>query len=197
MAKAPELPDDVEWHFIGKLQSNKASMLVSSVPNLKAVHTVHSAKLARKLGDACAKTNRRLDVYVQVDTSGEATKNGIEPGPELVTLVETIHSSNEQSMQSLDFKGLMTIGAPGDVGCFETLAQARESVSEALGLDPSEIRLSMGMSGDFEGYQCTQAHQIPRAHSLFPAPAEAITYGSNAIRVGSTIFGARDYPAQP
>jgi PLP dependent protein len=66
--------------------------------------------------------------------------------------------------------GLMTIGARGDVSDFEAFVQFRESVAQALLIDPSTIELSMGMSGDFQ---------------------EAIRYGATSIRVGSTIFGTR------
>ena len=72
----------------------------------------------------------------------------------------------------LRFVGLMTIGAPGEMGCFDTLVDCRATVAEALGVEPTSLELSMGMSGDFE---------------------EAIKRGSDSVRV-SSIFGARDYP---
>jgi PLP dependent protein len=68
----------------------------------------------------------------------------------------------------------MTIGAPDDFTCFDKLVLAREHVAAALSVEPSTLALSMGMSGDYE---------------------EAIERGSTNVRVGSTIFGARDYGA--
>ena len=72
--KAPTLPDDMQWRFIGKLQSNKAKVLVEGVPNLVAVETVDSAKLADRLQKAAAaaleaRGGAPLDIYVQVNTS--------------------------------------------------------------------------------------------------------------------------------
>jgi len=170
--KAPQMPPDTQWHFIGKLQTNKVNGIVKGVPNLKAVHTVHSEKLARKLGTACEAVDRgKLDIYLQVDTSGEASKNGVSAGPELNRLAKVV-ASLDPPFDRLNLKGLMTIGAPNDTSCFDKLVEARAQVAESIGVEASSLKLSMGMSGDFE---------------------EAIRHGSNMIRVGSTIFGARDY----
>ena len=175
VSKAPELPADIRWRFIGKLQSNKCKQLVNGVPGLVAVETVDSLKLARKLDAAVmeAETERSglLDVMLQVDTSPwEGTKNGIavEEVPELAVAVVA-------ECSHLRLAGLMTIGAPGDSSCFDTLVQCREAVAAKLGVDISALELSMGMSGDFE---------------------EAIKHGSTSVRVGSSIFGARDYSAK-
>ena len=79
---------------------------------------------------------------------------------------------------------LLTLGRPiprvarsnaGDPTCFDTLRECRDAVASALGLQAQDLELSMGMSGDFEA---------------------AISKGSNSVRVGSSIFGARDYPAK-
>lgn len=69
--KAPQLPSDIQWHFIGHLQSNKAK-LIAGIPNLWVVESVDSAKLATALNNACEKANRELRVFVQINTSGEA-----------------------------------------------------------------------------------------------------------------------------
>lgn len=164
------LPADVRWRFIGLLQSNKVKKLVEGVPNLVAVETVGSEKLARKLDGACegAKRETPLDVFIQVDTSGEETKGGVTPGAEAVALGRHI----AEGCPRLRLAGLMTIGAPGDAGCFDTLAACRDEIAGALGLEAAALELSMGMSGDFEA---------------------AIERGSTSVRVGTSIFGARDY----
>jgi PLP dependent protein len=169
LEKAEQLPGDIRWHFIGHLQSAKASKLVKSVANLAVVETVDSLKLAKKLDNACESAERsELDIYVQVDTSGEDTKSGVPPS-EAPGLAQAI----QDECKRLRIKGLMTIGAPGDFSCFDRLVETRVEVAAALGLaDPSALGLSMGMSGDFE---------------------EAIAKGATSVRVGSTIFGARDY----
>jgi PLP dependent protein len=118
--------------------------------------------------------NKRLKVFVQVNTSGEESKSGVDPGQECVDLCLHI----VRNCPGLELRGLMTIGAPGDVGCFQTLAQCRDQVAaafrEADGVDYQDgpLELSMGMSDDFE---------------------KAIAAGATNVRVGSTIFGHRDY----
>jgi len=112
---------------------------------------------------------KQLGIYIQINTSGEESKSGIQNEDELKTLLEGITSN----CNHLKINGLMTIGAPGDYSCFDKLAAMREIAASVLGLESvEELELSMGMSGDFE---------------------EAIKRGSTSVRVGSTIFGARDY----
>jgi hypothetical protein len=82
-----------------------------------------------------------------------------------------VQEVNEKCKQ-LKIKGLMTIGAPGDISCFDKLVECRVNVANTLGVPIDSLELSMGMSGDFEA---------------------AISKGSTSIRVGSTIFGERDY----
>uniref|UniRef100_A0A7S2V490 Pyridoxal phosphate homeostasis protein n=1 Tax=Fibrocapsa japonica TaxID=94617 RepID=A0A7S2V490_9STRA len=169
--KAPQLPDDICWHFIGHVQSNKARPLVEGVPNLWSVETVDSVKLANALNKACMAIGREapLGVMVQVNTSGETQKSGVAP-EDCLDLARHI----SESCPSLKFQGLMTIGRLGDPSpdCFQCLLDCRKQVSEALGLGEEELEMSMGMSGDLE---------------------LALEMGSTNVRVGSTIFGARTY----
>jgi PLP dependent protein len=170
--KAPTLPDDVRWHFVGHLQSNKAKALLEGVPSLAMLETIDSEKLANKVNNAVPERRANaLDVMVQVNTSGEESKHGCEPA-DAVKLARHI----VDNCPRLRFAGLMTIGMPDYTSrpeCFETLVECRRHVCAELGLDESACELSMGMSGDFE---------------------QAIEMGSTNVRVGSTIFGAREYP---
>lgn len=167
--KAELLPKDIRWHFIGHLQSSKSSKLVRAVSNLAMIETVDSMKLATKLQNACESAGRAaLDILIQMDTSNEDTKSGVDMH-ELIPLAEEIN----RTCPALRIKGLMTIGAPGDMSCFDKLASARDVLASALGVDKYTLELSMGMSGDFE---------------------EAIARGATSVRVGSTIFGPRIYP---
>jgi len=176
MTKAKDMPDDVSWHFIGPLQSNKAAPLVKTVglDKLACIETVSTLKLATKLNRAVetlnedAEEKKKLGIYIQVNTSGEESKSGVSPNGEVADLVKKI----SEECSSLSINGLMTIGAPGDSSCFDTLAQCREEVSSILNIDSNDLELSMGMSGDFE---------------------VAIAKGATSVRVGSTIFGERDY----
>ena len=166
--KAATLPKDISWHFIGHLQSAKASKLVREVGNLAVVETVDTEKLAKKLNSACESADRAcLDIFIQVDTSNEDTKSGV-PASEAASLAKAI----SESCPRLRVTGLMTIGAPGDMACFDRLVECRVEVAATLGMDVDSLELSMGMSGDFE---------------------EAIHRGSTNVRVGSTIFGPRIY----
>lgn len=167
--KTAALPKDIEWHFIGGLQSNKCNLLVNAFDtvNRLTLETVASAKLASKLQNAVTNKNpdETLKVYVQVNTSGEESKSGVEPS-ECLNLCRHVVENCPQ----LRLEGLMTIGAVGDLSCFDRLLELRDQVSKELELE--SLGLSMGMSGDFE---------------------EAIIAGATNVRVGSTIFGARDY----
>ncbi len=117
--------------------------------------------------------------FIQVNTSGEENKNGVEPeaAPEMAKHIAT-HCPN------LELSGVMTIGALGhSLGTerprpdglnpdFVSLVECRSKIAETLGKNPDDFELSMGMSNDFE---------------------EAIKMGSTNVRVGSCIFGARNY----
>ena len=164
--KVPQMANDVQWHFIGGLQSNKANMLVNAFDDVSrlVVETVDKIKLANKLNNAAAGKEGKLKIFVQVNTSGEESKSGCEPS-EVLELCEQIIKDCE----NLELMGLMTIGAPGDLSCFDALAECRSTVEEKLGV---ELELSMGMSGDY---------------------IQAIERGATNVRVGSTIFGARNY----
>ncbi|KAG1702438.1 hypothetical protein DVH05_009388 [Phytophthora capsici] len=168
--KAPLLPTDVKWHYIGHVQSNKAKTLVRDVPNLFVVETVDSIKIANALNKASGEfRTEKLNVMVQVNTSEEEQKSGIDTGGS-VELARHIVTSCEH----LNLTGLMTIGRYGDTTseCFDRLVACRKSVAEAIGMTETDLDLSMGMSGDFE---------------------LAISCGSTHVRVGSTIFGVRNY----
>ena len=166
--KAKQLPSDIKWHFIGHLQSSKASKMIRELPNLDLLETIDSIKLASKLNNACETVGRQpLKVLVQLDTSGEDTKSGVSES-ELNELVKFIL----EECPYLQFSGLMTIGAPGDLSCFDRLVAARKIVCDTFRLSEPSLQLSMGMSGDFE---------------------EAIARGATSVRVGSTIFGERIY----
>ncbi|KAL4180894.1 hypothetical protein AMTRI_Chr12g268390 [Amborella trichopoda] len=153
--KAPQLPGDIEWHFIGHLQSNKAKTL-----------------LANYLDRAVAGVGRKpLKILLQVNTSGEESKSGVEPSG-CVELAKHV----KLGCPNLEFSGLMTIGMldySSKPENFKALVECRNEVCKALGIAEAQCELSMGMSGDFE---------------------QAIEMGSTNVRIGSTIFGAREYP---
>ncbi|ESQ35638.1 hypothetical protein EUTSA_v10008483mg [Eutrema salsugineum] len=170
--KAPQLPEDIEWHFIGNLQSNKVKPLLTGVPNLKMVESVDDEKIANMLDRVVGNIGRKpLKVLVQVNTSGEESKFGVEPSG-CVGLAKHV----KEACSNLVFSGLMTIGMADYTSTpenFKMLAKCRSEVCKELGIPEEQCELSMGMSGDFE---------------------LAIELGSTNVRIGSTIFGAREYP---
>ncbi|KAG5516417.1 hypothetical protein RHGRI_037208 [Rhododendron griersonianum] len=162
LEKAPQLPEDIEWHFIGNLQSNKVKPLLTGVPNLAMVETVDDQKIANNLNRVVENIERKpLRVLVQVNTSGEESKFGVHPSG-CLELVKHV----SMACPNLEFCGLMTIGMPDYTSTPEnfkvvflliyisfgsvTLASCRSEVCEALGIAEERCELSMGMSGDFE-----------------------------------------------
>lgn len=170
-AECLELCPEIKWHFIGPIQSNKAKM-IAKCPNLYLVETVSSEKVADILDKSISQEGRQpLQVYVQVNTSGEEQKSG-ENADGAVKLCQHIRSK----CANLKLAGLMTIGsfnhdlAEGPNPDFQQLIVVRTKVCEELQITENDLELSMGMSNDFE---------------------HAIDVGSTNVRVGSTIFGAR------
>ncbi|KAI0136807.1 hypothetical protein BJ170DRAFT_31309 [Xylariales sp. AK1849] len=179
--KAELLPKSIQWHFIGGLQSGHCKNL-AKIPNLFCVSSVDTVKKANLLDEHrgklisspdSAKPVPKLNIHVQVNTSGEESKSGCPPGADTVALCKVVEEAS-----NLQLLGLMTIGAIARSAAttadnenedFACLREQRELVVKELGLD-RELELSMGMSEDFEG---------------------AITMGSGEVRVGSTIFGVR------
>ena len=140
--KSPQMPPDTVWHFIGHLQSNKVKALVTGVPSLAVIETVDSVKLANRLNNAVgefmderAKVGAgKLGVMVQVNTSGEESKFGVEP-KDCLPLAR--HIRDECS--NLAFRGLMTIGMPDYTSRpenFQSLAACRaEAAHRGLGAE--------------------------------------------------------------
>ena len=191
----------IRWHFIGGLQSNKCVQLARDVRGLWAVESVDSEKKAGLLDKGWGERFRsgsgtgtgtggvdeaggggasrgeeeeeKLRIFVQVNTSGEENKAGIDPGPPATALCRFIRDKCPR----LRLQGVMTIGAIARSKAttaetenedFLCLRETRDRIVRELGLDALE--LSMGMSEDFEG---------------------ALRLGSDQVRVGTTIFGDR------
>lgn len=162
--KAEALRDlpDIEWHFIGRLQRNKAKQVVGVA---RAVHTVDRAELAVELGKRAAAAGVNLSVLVEVNVAGEASKGGCTPA-EVGEVLAAVRAA-----PSLTAVGLMTIppeteDPEGARPFFAALRALRDAHGGAAALP----ELSMGMTHDF---------------------AAAIAEGSTMVRVGTAIFGAR------
>ena len=167
ISKANELHHlKVNWILIGHLQTNKVKQVIQYISEF---HALDSIKLASKLNKELILINKKIDVFVQVNTSNEGSKYGIKPN-------ELTHFLSElEQFDYLKVVGLMTLAIHSDQeqqirNCFRTLKQL---LIETQYKYPSISRLSMGMSGDFE---------------------IAIEEGATDIRVGQALFGHRSLP---
>ncbi|OPX17745.1 YggS family pyridoxal phosphate enzyme [candidate division WOR-3 bacterium 4484_100] len=163
--KFVRLGNVVEWHMVGHLQTNKVK---DALKIFRMIHSLDSIRLAREID---RRAEKPIDCLIEVNTSQEPSKFGIKPN-ELIQFYEALHP-----FKQLNIVGLMTIG-PGwaiqdpeaSRSCFRLLRELRDELARAFD-QPFPI-LSMGMTSDFE---------------------VAIEEGSNLIRVGTAIFGPRDY----
>ncbi len=164
LEKQMELADlDIEWHFIGPIQSNKTQLISQ---HFTWVHSIDRLKIAQRLSDARPAGLPPLQVCIQVNISNEESKGGVAPA-ELNALATAINQ-----MPYLTLRGLMAIPALTDDIMVQQIQfkQVRECydalIAQGLNLDT----LSIGMSGDF--------------------PA-AIAQGATFVRIGTALFGAR------
>lgn len=157
--------DDIDWHFIGPLQSNKTRIVAE---HFQWVETIDRERIARRLNDQRPAELPPLNVLLQVNISGEEQKSGVMP-EELDALATAV-----SSMPRLCLRGLMCI--PEHTADEDTLAQQfRQMKTQLSALQsryPQMDTLSMGMSADM---------------------ALAVACGSSEVRIGTDIFGARDY----
>ena len=168
LAKIVELNalDGIIWHFIGPIQSNKTRDIANS---FHWVHSVDRLKIARRLSDQRNSSLPALNICLQVNISGEESKSGITLA-ELPALVEEV-----SKLPNIRLRGLMAIPAPEadpekQKQPFRALAEAMNRLNDQLCLNMDT--LSMGMTGDLEA---------------------AIEEGSTMVRIGTALFGARDY----
>ncbi|PWB40338.1 MAG: YggS family pyridoxal phosphate-dependent enzyme [Rhodocyclales bacterium] len=166
LAKIDALGDlGLEWHFIGPLQSNKTRQVAE---HFAWVHSIDRLKIAERLAEARGAERPALQVCIQVNVSGEASKSGVSPG-DTAALAHGL-----AALPNLRLRGLMAIPEPTDDMAlarqrFAALRALRDALNrEGLALDT----LSMGMSHDLEA---------------------AILEGATIVRVGSAIFGERHY----
>lgn len=158
-----------EWHFIGHLQSNKAKFLPGSFSWL---HSLDDFKLAQRLSRFAEEKACAINTLIEVNLTNDAKKHGLAPG-DVFALLEQLLNNN---LRGLRLRGLMTIGphsAPErEVRVtFAALRKLREDCSQRFSLSDF-TELSMGMSGDY---------------------VEAIKEGATMLRIGTAIFGTRDY----
>ncbi|MBE6837637.1 MAG: YggS family pyridoxal phosphate-dependent enzyme [Ruminococcus sp.] len=151
-------------HFIGHLQTNKVKYIINDV---SVIQSVDSFKLAQEINKQALKNNKVMDILVEINIGGEISKSGIDK-LQVIDLVEQI-----SQLENIKIKGLMTIPPPM---CSENVFDEMHSIFlDVKNRKISNVKmdiLSMGMSGDYE---------------------TAIKHGSNLVRIGTKLFGARNY----
>lgn len=170
-AKEEALAKDIRWHMIGHLQRNKVKYIADKA---SLIHSVDSFRLAEEINKEAAKKGRRVSILIEVNVAGEESKFGVSP-EETENLVKQISELSNISVQ-----GLMTI-APYVENPEENRSIFRKLKNLSVDIDRKKFNnismnvLSMGMTGDYE---------------------VAVEEGATHIRVGTGIFGERDYSKQ-
>lgn len=164
--KFEKLGDSVTWHFIGTLQTNKVKYVVKAA---KLIHSVDKPELLEEINYRAEKIGKIQKILLEVKTSEEKTKSGLETESEIISLVKRC-----SELKNIQLKGLMTMAPLTEDAniirkSFKDLRNLKDQINNK-GYNLTE--LSMGMTSDFE---------------------IAIEEGATMIRIGSAIFGDRDY----
>ena len=159
----------ITWHFIGHLQTNKAKFIPG---NFSWLHSLDSLGLAHKISQYAQDQSAAVNILIEVNVTQDTRKHGIVPG----ALVDFIEQLIKDDLPALSLRGLMTIGPHTGTEqeirrCFAKLRDLRDECRKRFAL-PDFTELSMGMSGDY---------------------VAAIKEGATMVRVGTAIFGERDY----
>jgi len=166
-AKYPQLPSDIRWHQIGHLQTNKVKYIA---PFVHLIHSVDSLKLLKEINKRAIQNQRVIQVLLQIHIAREDSKFGLS----FEQAEELLNSDAVKQLSNVKIVGLMGMATHTDnqeiiESEFRSLKQFYDTLSRKF---PGFRYLSMGMSGDYR---------------------LAIKNGSNMVRVGSAIFGARNY----
>lgn len=162
--KIEELDDlDIEWHFIGHVQRNKTKHLAEK---FDWVHGVDRLIIAERLSNQREQSQKPLNICLQVNIDDQDSKDGCQP-TEVAALVREI-----SQLPNLTLRGLMVIPSPNNINALSDAHRLFEQVKSEHLHPENWNTLSMGMSGDLE---------------------EAIKAGSTMVRIGTALFGARDY----
>ena len=165
--KQPQLPADTRWHFIGHLQSNKVKYIA---PFVHLIHGVDSLKLLQEINKQAKKNNRIIPCLLQVHIAKEESKFGFDAN-ELMAAIDTIQNS-PNAYSHITVQGLMGMASfSDDQGLVRDEFTQLKQLFDAIVAKGFPLQtLSMGMSGDYQ---------------------LAIACGSNMVRIGSLLFGAR------
>lgn len=171
VARAERLPGDIRWHMIGHLQSNKAKYLA---PFVHMIHGVDSMKLLKVINKEGAKNNRVIECLIQVRIASEETKFGLS-GEEALRIV--------QSPEFRDLKNIRIRGIMGMATYTENQGQIREEFQHLNAIFEDLKATDLGEQDDFD----------QRSFGMSGDYQLAAEEGTTMVRIGSLIFGPRDY----
>jgi pyridoxal phosphate enzyme (YggS family) len=166
--KAKSLPEDIKWHFIGHLQTNKVRQIL---PFVSLIHSIDSERLLTLVDSEAKRINRVVDVLLQVHVAQEETKYGFAPD-ELILLIK---DERIASLKNIRLRGIMGMASNTDdtnriEQDFIAIKKTFDTLKVLPNIDNNFNIVSMGMSDDY---------------------LLAITHGSTMVRIGSSIFGCR------
>ncbi len=167
--KQKDLPEDIRWHFIGHLQTNKVKLIA---PFVQLIHGVDSLKLLKEINKEAVKNNRTIDCLLQVHIAQEETKFGFDEN-ELEQLVTKLPNENLNNVRINGLMGMASFSEDNNLVRkeFKKLRTIFDSHAKLQTSNFEMKTLSMGMSGDYN---------------------IAIEEGSNMVRIGSLLFGTRE-----
>ena len=171
LQKVQELPCDIQWHFIGHLQTNKLKMVL---PYVSLIHSVDSERLLMEINKYAVKNNLKVKCLLELFVAQEETKQGFSK-EELMQLMDKLQ---QEPLEGVEICGLMGMASFVEDqqqrrGEFAALKEAFDQIRKKyISTHPNFNELSMGMSGDYR---------------------IAVEMGSTMVRIGTTIFGARNY----
>ena len=171
--KHQQLPDDIKWHFIGHLQTNKIKYIA---PFVTLIHSIDSASLLEAVNKEAVKNDRVIDCLLQFHIAQEETKFGLD----LEEAKSLLESDDFKRLKNINIVGVMGMATFTDDECqirkeFQTLKNIFDTLKECYFAEEASFKeISMGMSDDY---------------------LIAIEEGATMVRVGSKIFGARNYNA--
>lgn len=164
LSKKDGYRDGVRMHFIGHLQTNKVKYIIN---DMVLIHSVDSVHLAKEINRLAEKNSKVQDILIEINIGDEDTKSGIEIADtdELIAQIE--------NMKNINLRGFMAIPPAGsDEEFLAKMQEIYEDEKQKLAGKYNIDTLSMGMSGDY---------------------VNAIKYGATIVRIGSALYGARDY----
>lgn len=174
LAKYQLLPKDIEWHMIGQLQEKNVKYIASFV---SLIHSVDSLKLMQKIDREASKHGRVIDCLLEFHIAEEKSKSGLQPEG-AVSLLESAEFRELQHIRITGVMGIATYTEDEELihQEFHHLQEIFEALRKKFFAGCSFFKeLSMGMSGDYR---------------------VALTEGSTMVRIGSAVFGEREYPAK-